>query len=737
MGWPFLTVGPSFCLKAFPKRAAFRPFQHSRRPAFAGKDCMTLSNMLSPLYLRQRRTLPVRVAMRLATTLLIACPGSALHAQATHAAPARTAAPASSILSKAWTAIGPDGGDARSLAADPSNPRHLYLGTTSSWVYETKDGGANWERIAKLAPANDLIIDNLVVDESDPKTVFAGVWKVDERGGGLFVSHDAGRSWSVVAAMDGQSIRAIAQAPSNAKIFVAGTLAGVFRSTDSGEHWAEMSPAGSTEIHEVESIAIDPTDPGTVYAGTWHLPWKTTDGGAHWSNIKEGLIDDSDVFSIIIDPHTPAVVYASACSGIYKSDSAGSLFHKVQGIPSTARRTRVLMQDPKDPSVVYAGTTEGLYKTADAGKDWSRLTGADVIVNDVYVDPSNDQRLLLATDRSGVLTSDDGGKTFNSANRGFSQRLVQTILVDAKKPGTLYVGVLNDKVYGGAFVTSDAGATWQQQSDGLEGRDIFTLAQAPDGAVYAGTNNGILRLRDGKWESIGDKVVFDSHKVTVRERRKRVTHTVQTSKKDGRIVGRIHALQIGEGSWFAAASSGVYRSTDSGANWTASALPSGEYQYVSSYGVNVFAAQRNSLMVSIDGGETWKPSTLPSGLSGISALTTSPDGVVWIGGRQGLYFSKDAGASWSQVEYLPLGEIDGLNYDPAISRVLVSSRAASTVFGVDAAGSAWKFWQTGWEVHQVAQAGDRFVAASLFDGVVMEPAEKVDIHGTLAAPSQR
>ena len=55
----------------------------------------------------------------------------------------------------------------------------------------------------------------------------------------------------------------------------------------------------------MESIAIDPKDPDTIYAGTWHLPWKTTDDGANWHNIKQGLIDDSDVFSIIIDPTVP------------------------------------------------------------------------------------------------------------------------------------------------------------------------------------------------------------------------------------------------------------------------------------------------------------------------------------------------------------------------------------------------------------------------------------------------
>ena len=63
--------------------------------------------------------------------------------------------------------------------------------------------------------------------------------------------------------------------------------------------------------------------PNVIYAGTWHLPWKTTDGGATWTSIKQGIIEDSDVFSILVDPKQPKVVYLSACSGIYKSEDGG------------------------------------------------------------------------------------------------------------------------------------------------------------------------------------------------------------------------------------------------------------------------------------------------------------------------------------------------------------------------------------------------------------------------------
>lgn len=658
-----------------------------------------------------------RIASRFLAGTVLALTVSSAFAQTPSAATAN-------LLNKSWSSVGPDGGDARSLASDPKNPQHLYLGTTSSWVYETIDGGKSWHRLAKLGTSDDFIVDNIFVDSSDPKTLVIGVWKVDERGGGIYISHDAGKNWGPVADMAGQSVRALAQAPSNPKIYVAGTVSGVYRSVDGGQHWSQMSPEHSTDLHEIESVAIDPVDTNIVYAGTWHLPWKTTDGGAHWSNIKEGLIDDSDVFSIIIDQHTPSVVYASACSGIYKSDTAGSQFHKVQGIPSTARRTRVLMQDPTNPQVVYAGTTEGLYKTGTAGTDWSRLTGPDVIINDVFVDPTNDQRLLLATDRSGVLASNDGGKTFSSANSGFSQRLVQTLLVDAKQPQTLYAGVLNDKIYGGVFVSKNDGTTWQQQADGLSGRDVFVLAQGSDGSIHAGTNDGIAKLVDGKWQANGDLVTHTSRKVVVRERKRRVSKTIDSMKKSGSMAGRVNGLDLGGSTWYAATAKGVYRSTDSGTSWELTSLAPADYHYIAALNTRVIAGQRNNLMLSDDSGGNWKPVPLPTGLSGVGALALSEDGALWAGGREGVFYSKDAGASWQPIKNLPLGEIGGLNYDPTLKRVLVSSRTSTTIFGVDASGDPWKYWQAGWRVHQVLQQGGRLVAASLFDGVVLEPKQE-------------
>ncbi len=211
--------------------------------------------------------------------------------------------------------------------------------------------------------------------------------------------------------MHGKSVRAMAISASDAKVVVAGALDGVYRSTNGGNDWQRISPADGI-VKNIESIAVDPKDPNVVYAGTWHLAWKTSDGGVNWQHINKGMIDDSDVFSIIVSSTNPSEVFASACSGIYKSISGGDLFDKIKGIPFTARRTRVLKQDPSNPAIVYAGTTEGLWKSVDEGKNWKLSSSPEVVVNDVLIDPRNSHHVLLATDRSGVLASDDSATTF-------------------------------------------------------------------------------------------------------------------------------------------------------------------------------------------------------------------------------------------------------------------------------------------------------------------------------------
>jgi len=650
----------------------------------------------------------------------------------------------------AWFPFGPDGGSARSFAADPHDHLHLYLGAANGWIYQTHDGGKKWERLARIAKRDDLVIDDIVVDPADAKHLVLGAWAstdLNHPDGGIFISHDGGSTWVAQPEMQGQSVRSLTDAPSEPKTLVAGTLMGVFRSEDGGEHWGRISPEGSAEIHEVESLAVDPSDANVIYAGTWHLPWKTIDGGKNWSIMKQGVIEDSDVFSIIVDSKQPSVVYLSACSGIYKSVDAGGKFtggvgvNKGQGIPSTARRTRVLMQDPNNQNTVFAGTTEGLYRTFDAGKYWMQTTGADVIVNDVYVDPANSKHVLLATDRRGVLVSEDGGDSFAPSSAGFSARQITAFTADANHSATVYIGVVNDKDAGGVFVSRTGALSWQHVSDGLGGHDIFALGQAPDGTILAGTEHGIYRLKDALWTRVGPDEKPGSAplpaparpakaaKSAVRGRtRHPVALTAQPAKARstamvGDFEGSVYGFTTVGETAFAATSLGLLKSVNSGVTWSgvSDSLPDGS-EFVASHGTTVAVASLYGLAVSNDSGKTWRAAVLPKKQMQISALTVDEHGTVWVGDRDGIYASQDRGATWQPLDYPYMRKVINIYFDASTDRLLVATGELGTkLFSVSVSTRHVSEIDTGWNLRFARPIGDYLVGATLFDGIVVQP----------------
>ena len=638
-----------------------------------------------------------------------------------------------------WLPFGPDGGDARALVADPHDAKHLYLGAVNGWVFESQDGGKNWKRLARVGKRDDLVLDSMVVDASNVRHILIGAWVLGRTDGGLFVSKDGGLTWTSNAAMAGQSIRSLTASPSDPKTIVAGTLEGVYRSVDGGANWTQISERGSKELHEVESIAIDPNDPKIIYAGTWHLPWKTTDGGEHWNNIKEGVIEDSDVFSIIVDPNKPNVVYASACSGIYKSENGGDRFKKIQGIPSTARRTRVLMQDPQHPETVYAGTTEGIFRTDDSGANWVRTTGPELIVNDVYVDPTDSTHVLIATDRGGVLASHDRGNSFEGANAGFSARQITSYVADARRPSYVYVGVVNDKEWGGVFASENGGLSWVQESAGLGGRDVFSLGQASDGSILAGTSHGFYRLDGAVWNRAGGapavvskqpstKVAGAAHRAQAGKRldnaaAKKVPVKVDAGKKELAFDGSVYAIARGGDTLYAATSDGLMTSGTAGQSWSRVAgVESQDLLFVSVARQTIVTAGLRAALISVDGGKSWSPVKLPETLSQVAAVAADGTGAVWVGGREGVFATTDKGATWETLKNLYIRDVNSLYYDAASERVVITVGGTSTMaFAVHLPERSVKFWDTGWNLRFARPVGDHMIAATLFDGVVIQP----------------
>jgi photosystem II stability/assembly factor-like uncharacterized protein len=621
-----------------------------------------------------------------------------------------------------WAPLGPEGGDARSLAYDPGHPERVFLGTSAGQLFVSDDRGNQWTRFARVG-GSDYVLDHIIID-ADSGTMYVSAWSVEHESGDLFRSDDHGLTWRLLPAMHGKSIRALVAAPSDPRTIVAGALDGVFRSRDRGDTWEQISPVHHAEIKNIESLAVDPRDPEVIFAGTWHLPWKTENGGRDWRSIKRGVIDDSDVFSIILDRQDAETVYLSACSGIYKSLDGGEWFEKVQGIPSSAQRTRVLKQDPANPLTIYAGTTGGLWKTTDGGRQWRLVTASNLIVNDVLIYASG-SRVLMATDRGGVLASDDGGENFSAANRGFSHRHVSSVLPDRQDPHTLYAGVVGDVEFGGVFVSHDDGRAWQQISSGLQNLDVFTLAQSEEGDILAGAGRGVYELprNAGDWlplnQAVHRRVLPAKSKGP---RRPAGPVDLELAWEVVPLAGRVMQLGLTPARWYAAGSEGLFISYTKGRSWLGGPL-FGQKNFiaVSVSGATVLALAPTAALISQDGGTIWTQAGLPEYVSVLNAGLIAAHGVLWLATREGAFRSRDGGKTWEHVlQGLPALDITGLFEDAATHRLLAVSGAGGVFVSSDE-GQSWQQQEVGFAVRSLSAVRGRLLAATAFDGIVAEP----------------
>ena len=289
------------------------------------------------------------------------------------------------LYSDDWRATGPPGGDVRALVVDPNDPDRFYFGTLDGQIYTSTDGARTW-RLLHTFSVPRLFVDHIIVDPRNSNTIYVATHRHKEPGG-FFKSTDGGRTWRESPELKNEAVHSLAQSELNPDILVAGTFSGIFRSSDAGTSWTQLPTYSTPGLVHVESLAIDPRSADTIYAGTWYLPYKTTDGGQTWQTIKNGIIDDSDIFAIDIDPRDHNHIIASACSGIYETSNAGNNWRKVQGIPSQSRRTRAILQHPSRPGVVFAGTTEGFWRSEKGGDadSWMVTTSRQLEINAIAV----------------------------------------------------------------------------------------------------------------------------------------------------------------------------------------------------------------------------------------------------------------------------------------------------------------------------------------------------------------
>jgi PKD repeat protein/photosystem II stability/assembly factor-like uncharacterized protein len=316
-------------------------------------------------------------------------------------------------------------------------------------------------------------------------------------------------------------LNAIAFHPTDENIiYVGAPSGGLWVSEDRGQSWEVLTDHLPTL--GVSSVIVDYENPDIIYIGSGDRDasdapglgvYKSTDGGMTWTQSNSGM-GNVTVGRMIQHPDDPDVLFAATGGGIYASaDGAASWTYAEGG------SMKEIVFKPGDPSVIYASATGKFYRSTDSGKTWTRITnGLPTSANRAVIAVSEadpDYVYFLATSQTsfrGLYLSTDAGATFTqqsntpnimgwSCNGGSGGQAWYDLdmAADPLNEQIIYAGGIN------CWKSVDAGVTWTMSSNqvgdcGADAvhADLHVLEYNPvDGRLYVGNDGGIWWTDDG------------------------------------------------------------------------------------------------------------------------------------------------------------------------------------------------------------------------------------------------
>jgi photosystem II stability/assembly factor-like uncharacterized protein len=348
-----------------------------------------------------------------------------------------------------WRLIGPfRGGRSVAVSGVPGDGKTFYFGAVDGGVWKTTDAGVVWSPIFEHEPVAS--VGAIQVAPSNPNVIYVGTGESDIRsdlssGDGVYKSTDAGKSWRNVGLRDSRLISRIVVDPQNPDVVYVGAFGhaygsnaerGVYKSTDGGITWVHCLDKGPHI--GASDLAIASGKPNILVAGMWNArrpPWTTygpiegegsgmllsLDGGSSWKQLTANGLPDGNWGRVgVAISENGRRMYAlinAQRSGLYRSDDGGDHWVLANSDPRLTTRSwyfNSVTIDPNNPDVVYIPNI-ALYRSVDAGETISIVRGSPGgdDYHQVWIDPKNSGRLLLASDQ-GTSISINNGDTWSS-----------------------------------------------------------------------------------------------------------------------------------------------------------------------------------------------------------------------------------------------------------------------------------------------------------------------------------
>jgi photosystem II stability/assembly factor-like uncharacterized protein len=388
-------------------------------------------------------------------------------------------------------------------------------------------------------------------------------------------------------------------------------------------------------------------------------------------------------------------------NGVYLSTDGGANWKHVfsgQNIEAVEFAT-------SDPSIAYAAGADAVYRSEDSGQTWTRVAGEGEngwgspgvragFPIDLQVDPRNPDRIFANAYGGGNFLSEDGGRTWVDASRGYTGAQVRALTVDPNEPGRVIAAARS-----GIFVSYDGGSNWSGLSNPpvvvMEWNAVAIDPTDPQHIVAeTNWNNFLINSRDGglTWKqafSFGEQRV-GWHAIVFAPSEPIIIYAGSTGYYSA---GGFDSAQPGKG---------IYVSSDGGDSWSPANNALSQDAIIFGLAVDpnnskvVYAATSNhGLLKTSDGGKDWQAvqGGLPAtGGTSVAINPAQQDNILAGFNRRAIFLSTDGGLTWasSALGMNPEAHISSIVFDPASAGEVVY--AADSFSGVYRSSDGGKTW---------------------------------------------
>lgn len=337
--------------------------------------------------------------------------------------------------------------DAHALSIDPTNPKHVLIGTDGG-LFQSFSGGKTWDHLSRFAVGEFYRVN---VDHSTPFRICGGLQDNTNWVGPSDTRSSEGirnGDWITLQGGDGSSC---AFDPTDSNVVYAESQQASVRRVNLASGQITMLRPAPTEgapgfrFHWLAPLVMSQHAPGTLFLGG-NVIFELTSHGEHWrvispdlsahdlartQTVGSGAESYGVVYTIAESPVTAGVLWAGTDDGkVWRTTDAGAHWTDLSGtIPAPARGHWVsrIEAGHHDANVAYAvinahrdGNYAPLaYRTADGGRTWRSIVAnlpADEPMRLVREDPDN-QDVLYAGTEHGLWVSLDAGKRWSSLGK--------------------------------------------------------------------------------------------------------------------------------------------------------------------------------------------------------------------------------------------------------------------------------------------------------------------------------